>query len=297
MQLRSLLEKGLNYRDQQPPNKMKAYDSIRVGIESYVAAISKKTNTTIEQFSEWQNKILNAVKEKLDNMNQYKYHSVLRDADVKTASAEFHEEFVLTPIDKASNNVSIICKQFYIDMLKSEIQNSSTFKLSNKAEQSIFNEQIKFYKKRNIEYVVDNQSLPYLYWTSKMHKVPPKFRFITCGTSTSLEGMSKVLTVCLKRLLKFAKCGTKYNNKYKPYNSYFIVDDRRDVIDFLTTANFHKKFGGAKSIHTYDFSNPYTSIPHEKLKANIKLFVNEVFDASGKLFIISKIKELTCLTQ
>ena len=147
VQLRSLLEKGLNYRDQQPPNKMKAYDSIRVGLESYVAAISKKTNTTIEQFSEWQNKILNAVKEKLDNMNQYKYHSVLRDADVKTALAELHEDFVLTPIDKASSNVSIICKQFYIDMLKSEIQNSNTFKLSNKAEQSIFNEQIKFCKK------------------------------------------------------------------------------------------------------------------------------------------------------
>ena len=131
-------------------------------------------------------------------MNQYKYHSVLRDADVKTALEELHEDFVLTPIDKASNNVSIICKQFYIDMLKSEIQNSSTFKLSNKAEQSIFNEQIKFYKKRNIEYVVDGQSLPYLYWTSKMHKVPPKFRFITCGTSASLEGMSKVLTVSQK---------------------------------------------------------------------------------------------------
>ena len=123
-----------------------------------------------------------------------------------------------------------------------------------------------------------------------MHKVPPKYRFITCGTSTSLEGMSKVLTVCLKRLHKFAKCGAKYNNKYKPYNSYFIVDDRRDVIDFLTTANFHRKFGGAKSMHIYDFSNLYTSIPHEKLKANIKLYVNEVFDASGKLFINIKNK-------
>ena len=91
--------------------------------------------------------------------------------------------------------------------------------------------------------------------------------------------------MCLKRLLKYAKSGAKYSSKYKPYNIYFIVEERQDVVDFLTTSNFHRKFGGAKSIRTYDFSNLYTSIPHDQLKKNIQQFVNEVFDASGKLFI------------
>ena len=65
-----------------------------------------------------------------------------------------------------------------------------------------------------------------------MHKNPPKQRFITCGTSTSLEGISIVITLCLKRLLQYGKSGAKYCNAYKPY---FIVDNREEIINFLTT--------------------------------------------------------------
>ena len=258
---------------------------MRIGIEEYVLGISKKTNISPDQFSSWSNKVLNLVKEKLDSMNPYKYLSILKKTNVKKSLDELQKDFVITPIDKASNNVSIICKKFYIDTLKNEVQNSNTFKLVNKTEQTIFNVHKRYYEKLDIKYIEENEKLPYLYWTSKMHKIPPKFRFITCGTSTSLEGISKVLTVCLKRLLKYAKSGAKYSNKYKPYNTYFIVDNRQDVVDFLTTSNFRRKYGGAKSIHTYDFSNLYTSIPHNQLKRNIRQFVNEVFDASGKMFV------------
>lgn len=285
IQLRSLLQKGLNYRDQQSPDKNKAYQSFRVGIESYIGNISAKTHIAPQQFSEWRDKILGIVKEKLENMNPYKFCSILKNASVKKSLTELHKDFVITPIDKASNNVSIICKKFYIDTLKNEVQSSNTFKLCTKMEKSIFKEHKNYYQKLNIKYVEECQTLPYLYSTSKMHKVPPKFRFITCATSTSLEGISKILTVCLKRLLKFAKNRAKYLNAYTSYNTYFIVDDRHDIINFLTTSNFKRKFGGAKSVRTYDFSNLYTSIPHDKLKANIKQFVTEVFDASGKCFI------------
>ena len=41
-QLRSLLYKGLNYRDQQPPNKIKTYDATQEGIDTYTNTIIKK---------------------------------------------------------------------------------------------------------------------------------------------------------------------------------------------------------------------------------------------------------------
>ena len=115
-----------------------------------------------------------------------------------------------------------------------------------------------------------------------MHKNPPKQRFITWGPSTSLEGISKVIILCLKRLLQYAKSGAKYCHAYKPYNTFFIMDNREEVINFLTTSNFRRNCGGAKSVCAYDFSNLYTSIPHQKLKMNIRKFINEVFDAFGK---------------
>ena len=66
---------------------------------------------------------------------------------------------------------------------------------------------------------------------------------------------------------------------------FSFVDNREEVINFLTTSNFRRNCGGAKSVHAYDFSNKYMSIPHRKLKMNIRKFINEVFDASGKLFV------------
>ena len=83
----------------------------------------------------------------------------------------------------------------------------------------------------------------------------------------------------------------KYNDKYKSHNSYFIVDDRREVLEFTTRTNARRKFGGVKNLRTYDFSNLYTSIPHDKLKSQVKKIINEIFDASGKLFINVKGKK------
>ena len=164
IKLQQLLKKGLNYRDQQPPDKTKAHNSIQVGIETYGSSNSKKTNIPSNQFSEWCSKVLTLVKEKLDTMNFYKFCSILRNGDVKKSLAELHEDFVIAPIDKASNNVSIVCKQFYIDTLKGEIENSDTFEPSLKTQQSIFNEHKSYYDKvKNLEN-------------------PPKQRFITCGT-------------------------------------------------------------------------------------------------------------------
>ena len=73
----------------------------------------------------------------------------------------------------------------------------------------------------------------------------------------------------------------RYQNAFKSCNDFFIVDERQEVINFIDNANFHRKRGGSKSIHTYDFSNLYTSIPHQKLKCNIRKFVED----AGKLFV------------
>ena len=39
--------------------------------------------------------------------------SVLKDPDAKKELKILHDKFVLVPIDKAGNNVAIICKHFY----------------------------------------------------------------------------------------------------------------------------------------------------------------------------------------
>ena len=47
--------------------------------------------------------------------------SVLKDPDAKKELKILHDKFVLLPIDKAGNNVAIICKYFYAKTLYREL--------------------------------------------------------------------------------------------------------------------------------------------------------------------------------
>ena len=38
-----------------------------------------------------------------------------------------HENFVLVPADKASNNVIIVCKKYYLDVVIRELSSTSTY--------------------------------------------------------------------------------------------------------------------------------------------------------------------------
>ena len=86
-------------------------------------------------------------------------------------------------------------------------------------------------------------------------------------------------------ILKFICNSSKYNCKFKCYNSYYIIDDRKHILQFMETSNRNRKYGGSKGIRTYDFSNLYTSIPHDKLKVNIRKFILDAFGMKTKKFI------------
>ena len=129
--LKKLMEKGLNYRDQQAPCKVTALRCITSAIDRYIAKISVKINKAIRDFSPWRSEILKTVQSKLDDMQLYKYYSTLSDADVNKELKKMKEDFVMTPVDKAANNISIVCKKFYVEILEEEIERSGNFAKSN----------------------------------------------------------------------------------------------------------------------------------------------------------------------
>ena len=46
--------------------------------------------------------------------------SIFRDPDVRELS-RLHENFVIVPADKASNNYTFVCKRYYVDILIEEL--------------------------------------------------------------------------------------------------------------------------------------------------------------------------------
>ena len=52
---------------------------------------------------------------------------------------ELSKRFVFVPADKAANNVVVVCRKYYTDVLKNEILNSSTCKSIRFTESHIVN--------------------------------------------------------------------------------------------------------------------------------------------------------------
>ena len=284
IELRRIFSYGPNYREQQRPDKEKVMEAITSGIDRYIDLVSVKMKTQKLSYSHWKRRILQVCKEKLSNLKVYPYNNILSKTEVKNSLSKLHDAFVIVPIDKASSNVSFICKYLYMEILSSEITLAKTFQLSNKSEQEIIIENNQLLQKNSINHVTANNRLPFLYWSAKMHKNPPASRFITSGKDTVTSKLSENVSCCLRVLLKYARNSYKYKFQSHPgINNFSIIDNRDKIIKFIRLANKSKS---KKSLKTYDFSTLYTSIPHGKLKTKLSEFVKRIFSIHEKKFII-----------
>ena len=117
------------------------------------------------------------------------------------------------------------------------------------------------------------KNLPYLYRTSKSHKVPFKHRFIAgsskCATKDLSYLLTRVLTTVKDGLIRY--CNTKASRN--GVNSMWIVKISTSLLSSLDQLDVPT----AASVQTYDFSALYTSIPHNLLKSRITALVHNSF--------------------
>ena len=153
---------------------------------------------------------------------------MLQNGDVKACLSDLHNKYVFVPVDKAPNNIIIICKRYYIETLIKELgldncstpTGNSTYISCKMSSEDIVNTHDTFIKSLGIEPSDDDKRLPYLYWTPKLHKSPVKHRFIA-GSSKCTKQLSslfsKILTVIKTVPEKYCSIKTSHtgvNNMY-----------------------------------------------------------------------------------
>ena len=283
IELQNLLGKGLNYREQQPLNKSKALKAFSQSLDSYITNINSKLKKPQDFFFDWKNVIMDKIKTKLRKMASGKFNNVLNKKKVQQDLEILKQKFVFVPVDKASNNVAIICKKYYLQSLSNELHNTLTFRLDNSSEEEVIaNHQSVIEKEFHIKIGNDNKSLPFLYWLPKFHKKVVGFRYITAGTNCSTKSLSICVGKGLQRCMGTVRQQSNYNNYFKEMNDYFVIDKTATVSEFLLTNNF---LNSRKKVSSYDFETLYTHIPHHQLKSNVKKIVEKAFDSSKKRFI------------
>ena len=124
-----------------------------------------------------------------------------------------------------------------------------------------------------LEISEEDQNLPYLYWTPKLHKSPYKHRFIAGSSKCTTKDLSclltKVLSTIKDGLVRYCNTKTSHNG----VNNMWILKNSTSLLSSLDQLDVRT----ATSVQTFDFSTLYTSIPHDLLKSRISNLVHNAF--------------------
>ncbi len=124
----------------------------------------------------------------------------------------------MVPANKASNNIIIVCKIYYIQTLIDELgvfsdTASKTYAYDNTTLDII----VKLYLEKITPTMGRSfrktQDLPKLYWIPKMHKTPYKSRFIVGSKNCTTKPVSSRLTRCFQCIKSKEEkyCSTIFN--------------------------------------------------------------------------------------
>ena len=173
-----------------------------------------------------------------------------------------------------------MCKKYYIDTLVKEFGiknvniNNPTYIPIDDSFETIMKSHNQFITSVGLEISEEDQNLPYLYWTPKLHKSPYKHWFIAGSSNCTTKDLScllKVLSTIKDGLVRYCNTKTSRNGA----NNMWILKNSTSLLSSLDQFDVRT----ATSVQTFDFSTLYTSIPH------IYRYIDDLIDFNNKKFL------------
>ena len=284
--LRKLLSKGPNFREKNSINFKIARKEIEAAVNNFMDRWSKRKRKTKKHLNEWKNHMLEQVdlriKKLQKRMQTWKQRKkVLQDEDVQNELNTLQRRFVMVPIDKAGNNIGFVCKKYYIMKIMDEVK-SETYENIMDRKQVVIGKQKQQSKKLKIDVDKENEKLPYIHATIKMHKNPIKFRYIIASRQCAAKGVAKNLTKILKLVMEINRNYCRKIKWYTGVNRMWIATGTKDILEDIHHINKKKK---ASTVETFDFSTLYTKISLDDLKEKLKWCIDKAFKGGTNQWI------------
>ena len=282
LELRNLMSKGAKFREMPKCNKSQLFDNFVSVINYLKIKIAKCAKIKTCLLSRWQEAMITLIKSKITKLsnNDMQSNAILKKDNIKKYIQYLHSRFVIVPIDKASNNFAIICKQFYVKTLMSElgidnnvVKGNDVYKYINVSPEQLFEiHSLTLDKQFNIVLDDKNKNIPVLYWTSKQHKNPYKFRFIAGACKCTNKQISIEVSLALKCIKTHFRNYCNVIKRRSGISHYWSIDNSLEFIDKLSGV---KK---AYSIETFDFSTLYTNLPLQEIYCGLELLIIKMFN-------------------
>ena len=278
--LRRLIKKGPNFREQNNINWDLCLKLCMEGVNNYRDTWASREGVDPCTLNEWAGTVKLLIENNINRLksrgHKTKKRQVLKDTRCRTALQELHNEYVLVPADKASNNIIIVCKKYYSEVIRNELAGksgkASTYIHCRDSVDQIVQKHLAYMHSTKIKVAEDMKRLPGFYWMPKLHKNPYGHRFIAASASCTTKPLSKLLTHCLQLILKHYKEYCKGIERRTGVNCFWVINNSIEVTNTLD------KLRHARALDSFDFSTLYTNIPHSQLKTRMEELIRNAFN-------------------
>lgn len=294
--MRQMLEKGSKFRlDWNSVSKTDLLQKIREPIVEYANRMKEKYPVHARNIDKWIDKVTAITCTRIE-----RHH--IQSRNQQRLPQNLDERYVFAPADKASNNLAVICKKFYVQCILKElgiidnnlqikpVWGNDTYKyVTGRSEEDVIDAHEKLLDTYNIKISEDNRKLPRFYGIPKLHKNPPKLRYIAAAKHSSM----KQLNVILCKILQFIKkhfqnyCNAALSKSGK--RLYFAIDNSLEASEWLCRHERH-----IRSVVTADFSTLYTTLPHDLITSCMAKLIMKCYRNSGKTYIALNTRNWYC---
>ena len=285
--LRDLLLKGPKFREPARLDFDRAKKTILDNLENFIKSWADKEHFNTSCFEGWKSKFIELLESSFCNL-KLKYRTRVRTCDSvfddPSASEEldfFHKHFVLCPVDKASKNIAIICKKYYMNTLMHECMNNtlSYCNIKNISIDDICTGIKDFMKGMKINVSNGDNRLPHIVLFPKFHKPKLSQRFVVSYANCTIKPLASQITLGLKAVYKKVISYSNMIFKVTGINRNWIIDNNDPLLNCFTITDF------ARNIQTYDFSTLYTNLDHSDIKTALSSVIKLMFKHAKCKFI------------
>jgi len=283
--LQDLICKGPRYREPKSIDLDRLYTSVDTDIKQFVKSWSDKQKIAPQCFNEWYHKVMLDVRERIEYIKKHyerpKYQSVFNVPDAMACLTDLKTNFVLVPVDKASKNIAVICKRYYMEVLLKEMNtNVSTYCALQQSSCDLALTHQDFLKSHNL--VPPCDKIPYCYWTPKFHKPTLSQRFIVSYADCAIKPLAKKLALALGVVLKQIESFGSMLKRNTGINHCWIINNSTAIVDHLLSINDRSS---GRNITTYDFTTLYTMLSHADILESMTVIIDLAFKKSKYKYI------------
>ena len=205
VKLRNLIRKGPVFREQNNIDWEVNLKNCKASVSKYVKKWARIASVDRQVLRDWEETVHECIEQRVRclkqrHVNRRKKH-VLKNRVHLDYLNKLHENYVLVPADKAANNVIVVCKRYYLDVVLKELESTNTYQEVHSNCSSVVSRHLKYMVQNDIFVQEQQEHLPSFYWLPKLHKNPYGARFIAASNKCTTKLLSSLLTSCFKTIL------------------------------------------------------------------------------------------------